>query len=238
MQFVEGDQFGDEEVGRLPRDRRRDMYYAAVETLARLHVIEPSAVGLETFGPPGNYLERQVRRWIGQYRASQTDILEPAERLIAWLPSAVPRQTARKIVHGDFRFENMIFESGTPRIAAILDWELSTIGDPIADLAFFALNWVTPEDGPGSLCGLDLPRLGIPPLGDILAAYCRSAGIRNLPELDWYFAFNCFRLAAMIAGIKQRFDQGQIDSESVHSTVARIRPLAEAGWHFARRAGA
>ncbi len=188
--------------GALPdmdRAERRATYDAMIVTLARLHSIDPGAVGLADFGAPGNYFERQVRRWTKQYRAAETERIEPMERLIHWLPTRLPEQQRVSIIHGDYRIDNMIFATGKPEVLAVLDWELSTLGDPLADFANLAMNWAMPSGGrKAQLGGLDLAALGIPNLEEISARYCGLTGLERVPDLNWHFAFNLFRLAGSV----------------------------------------
>jgi aminoglycoside phosphotransferase (APT) family kinase protein len=214
------------------------IYEAQIETLARLHSFHPEAIGLGDYGRPGNYFARQVDRWSRQYRASETEPLPPMDRLIEWLPRTVPEQSGVAVVHGDYRLDNLMLHPTEPRIAAVLDWELSTLGDPLADLSYLLMNWVLPADGRSCLGGLDLPALGIPTTDEAAALYCRLTGRAGLPELDWLFSYNLFRLAAILQGIAGRVRDGTAASPQAVEMAARAPRLAEAAWSYAEKAGA
>lgn len=235
MEHVEGFNYSDGTLPQLDRDVRRTIYLSMVDILARLHTIDFQAIGLADFGKTTGYLERQVKRWTDQYRRSQTERLDDMERLIEWLPSHIPAQTQCAIIHGDYRIDNLLF--GTDgHVRAVIDWELSTIGDPLADFANFALQWILPADGMAALGGISLDALGIPTLGEIAARYSRSSGI-PLPDLDWYFAFNLFRLTAIMQGIKQRARDGIASGADAAVIEGRIPMCAAEGWARAVRSG-
>ena len=165
---------------------RRRMYEQLVDTLADLHNVDPVAADLAHFGKPGNYFERQVARWTRQYRDSQTDELPAMERLIDYLPASLPAQSRIAVVHGDYRIDNVLFDEG--KLTAVLDWELATLGDPLADFSYLAMQWVMPADGGAGLAGLDLLTLGIPTLDEIVEFYSTRSGVPVADRLDWYFA--------------------------------------------------
>ena len=215
---------------------RRSKYEQLVDTLADLHNIEPAAAGLSDFGKPGNYFERQVARWTRQYRDSQTDELPAMERLIDYLPASLPEQSRVSIVHGDYRIDNVLFDNG--QITAVLDWELATLGDPLADFSYLAMQWVMPADGTAGLAGFDLPQLGIPSLDEIAVRYSNRSGVAVAGQLDWYFAYNLFRLAGIVQGIKKRVIDGTASSAKAAEMAARVPTLASAAWSFAVKAGA
>jgi aminoglycoside phosphotransferase (APT) family kinase protein len=223
--------------GFAPEDRRA-IYHAMIDTLAGLHAIDPERVGLGDYGKPGNYFERQVARWSKQYKASETETIPEVDRLIEWLPRTVPAQERVSIVHGDYRIDNMIFAPAEPRVIAVLDWELSTLGDPLADFSYFLMNWVTEPEGRSGVKGLDYEALGIPTLDEAVARYCAKTGRDGLPELNWYFAYNLFRLTGIVQGIKKRIVDGTAASPQAEATAARVPGLAAAAWHFAQLAGA
>jgi aminoglycoside phosphotransferase (APT) family kinase protein len=195
-------------------------------------------VGLSDYGKPGNYFERQVDRWIRQYRASQTDDIAVIEKLIDYLPRTVPPQTRTSIVHGDYRLDNVIFRHGTAEVLGVLDWELSTLGDPLADFTYFAMGWVQTYEGRAGLGGLDLAALGIPSMDEIVARYCAATERDSVPQLDWYFAYNLFRITGILQGVKKRALEGNASSEKAQQVAERIEPLASRAWHFAQQAGA
>ena len=237
MEAVEGRTFWNGMLPELPREERRAIYEAAITTLANLHSITPEAVGLGEFGRPGNYFERQVGRWTRQYRAAQTDTIDAVERLIDWLPRTIPDQDRTSIVHGDFRLDNLIFAQRSSSVLAVIDWELSTIGDPLADFSYFAMNWTMSSDGPW-IGDADFDSSGIPSLEDVVGNYCEKTKRLSLPDLDWYFAFNLFRLTSINQGVKKRMLNGNASSDNAGDVAARVEQLAETGWSRARRAGA
>lgn len=237
MEAVEGTVHWDGSLPGLSPHARHHHYAAMIGVLARLHAIEPEAAGLGDYGRPGNYFARQVDRWTRQYRAAEDGRLEAVERLIEWLPRTVPEQAGSVIVHGDFRLDNLVF-SGSGDVEAVLDWELSTLGDPLADFSYLLMKWELPADGCSALGGLDLPALGIPSRAEAVALYRRATGRTALPELDWYFAYNLFRLVGILQGVAGRIRAGNAASAHAASAAARVPMLAAAAWAFAERAGA
>lgn len=217
------------------RSERRVAYEGMIDALASLHAIDPTQAGLTDYGRPGNYFERQASRWIKQYRAAETERIDAMERLIELLPTTIPPQTSSAIVHGDFRIDNIIFAKDQPCIQAVLDWELSTLGDPLADFSYFALNWVAETNGRSSLVALDLETLGIPSLEEAIERYCARTGRGTLPDLNWYFAYNLFRMTSIVQGIKRRAIEGNASSERAADVARRVPLLAEAGWAFAAK---
>lgn len=238
MSMVEGRIFWNATLADQPPRERRAIYLEMIETLARLHSYRPESVGLGDFGKAGNYFARQIDRWTRQYRASETEKNEPIDRLIEWLPRTVPAQEKVAVVHGDYRIDNMIFDPVKPAVSAVIDWELSTLGDPLADLTYLLVNWVLPADGRSALGGLDLGTLGIPSLDEAVAAYSGRTGQARIPDLNWYFAYNLFRLTAILQGIAGRMRDGTAASAVAHESVARIPALSAAAWEFAAKAGA
>jgi aminoglycoside phosphotransferase (APT) family kinase protein len=238
MEMVEGRTLWDGSLPGMAAAQRTAHYQAIVDTLAALHSIDAGAVGLGEYGRPGNYFERQVARWSKQYRMSQTDDLPEMERLIDWLPRTVPEQTRTAIVHGDFRIDNMIFAPAEPRILAVLDWELSTLGDPLADFSYFLMSWVTQPEGRSGVKGLTGPDTGIPTIEDVVARYCAATRRDGVPDLNWYFAYNLFRLTGIVQGIKKRIIDGNASSAQAAATVERMPGLVASAWHFAQEAGA
>ena len=216
---------------------RRHIYEQLVDTLADLHSIDPDAAELGDFGKPGNYFERQVARWTRQYRDSQTDYIIEVERLISFLPETIPEQARTSIVHGDYRIDNVVFD-GDGTLTAVLDWELATLGDPLADFSYLAMQWMMPADGGAGLGELDLERLGIPSLKDIVARYSERSGVPVADRLDWYFAYNLFRLTGIVQGIKKRVIDGTASHAQAAEMAERVPMLARAAWSFAVKAGA
>jgi aminoglycoside phosphotransferase (APT) family kinase protein len=236
MSMEEGRVFWDGALPDLDKAGRRAVYTAEIEALADLHRYDPEAIGLGDFGRPGNYCARQVERWIKQYRASETERIQHMERLIEWLPRTIPEQERVSIVHGDYRLNNMIFHQSEPRVRAVLDWELSTLGDPLADFANLLLSWATPYDGRAALGGLGLTSLGIPSMEEAIEIYCAAAGRSVIPHLDWYLAYNLFRLAAIMQGIAGRARDGTASSPRAVEEGKTAVPLAAIAWEFAERA--
>ena len=237
MSMVEGRVLWDATLPQSSPQERGAIYAAEIATLARLHQFNPEELGLGDYGKPGNYFARQVDRWSRQYRASETATIGEMDRLIEWLPRTVPPQERISIVHGDYRLDNMIFDATEPRVVAILDWELSTLGDPLADFTYFIMNWAMPRDSRSGLAGVDLPALGIPTMDAAVAQYCVLTGRTSLPDLDWYFAYNLFRLAAIVQGIAGRVRDGTAASPRAAEAARRVGPLSQAAWRYAEKAG-
>src|SRR5262245_11272018 len=227
--------------GAQPAERAA-VYDAMNATLARLHTFEPAAIGLGDFGRGENYVARQVDRWTKQYRASMTQTVDEMEELMRWLPAHLPPAAPVRVVHGDYRLDNMVLASDAPKILAVLDWELSTLGDPLADFSYHLMQWVMPhsETGAdtGSLVGLDLAALGIPSMSEYVDAYAKRTGLDPRAHLAVYLAYNFFRLAAIVQGIVGRVRDGTATSEHAAARAVMVRPLAEQAWKFAREAGA
>lgn len=223
--------------GATPPERRAH-YDAMVDTLAALHSVDVEAVGLSDFGKPGNYFGRQVDRWTKQYRLSETETMPEMERLIEWLPATLPEQTRTSVVHGDYRIDNMIFAHGEPRVLAVLDWELSTLGDPLADFTYFCTAWAQDNGGRSGVKDLDRKALGIPEMDEVIARYCAATGRDPIDNIDWYLAYNFFRLAAIIQGIKKRVIDGTASSAHAKAMSDRVQPLAALAMEYGSRAGA
>jgi aminoglycoside phosphotransferase (APT) family kinase protein len=237
MELAKGRPYADGALPEFDAPTRRHMYEQMIDTLADLHVIDPESAGLRDFGKPGNYFERQVMRWTRQYRDSQTDYIPEVERLIAFLPETIPDQSRTSIVHGDYRIDNVVFD-GDGTLTAVLDWELATLGDPVADFSYLAMQWMMPADGTAGLAGLDLAKLGIPSLDEIVARYSDRSGVPVGGKLDWYFAYNLFRLTGIVQGIKKRVIDGTASHARAEEMARRVPMLAQAAWSFAVRAGA
>jgi len=239
MSYVDGRVFWEAEMPSSNPAERAQVYDAMNATLAQLHSFDPAAIGLADYGRGENYVARQVERWSKQYRASETETIEDMERLIAWLPAHLPPPQTPRLVHGDYRLDNIILAPDAPRIVAVLDWELSTLGDPLADFSYHLMQWSMPpsEAGTGSLVGFDLAALGIPSLEDYVAAYVVRTGFDPRPHLPVYFAYNFFRLAAILQGIIGRVRDGTATSAVAAAKAELVRPLAAKAWEFALRAG-
>jgi len=238
MSLVEGRVYWN---GQLPDHQpieRAAIYRSEIETLARLHNYDPEAIGLGDYGKPGNYFARQIDRWSKQYKASETETIEEANRLMEWLPGSVPEQERVSVVHGDYRIDNLMFQADQPVVAAVLDWELSTLGDPLADFTYYLMHWVMPPDGRSGLLGVDVEAMGIPTIAQATELYCRETGRDGLPNLDWYFAYNLFRLTGIVQGIAGRVRDGTAASAQAVEMASKNRMLAEAAWSFAKKAGA
>ena len=222
--------------------QRGQIYDAMNETLARLHGINYEALGLSDFGKPGNYVGRQIARWTKQYLASATGAIAEMDRLIEFLPAHLPADERAAIVHGDYRLDNMILHPSEPKVLAVLDWELCTIVDPMADFTYHLMQWMMPESGTGggtgSLLGVDVKALGIPTADEYTAAYCRRTGRATAPDMDYYAAYNFFRIAAILQGIVGRVRDGTAANANTAQYEASVLPLAKQAWHFAQRAGA
>jgi aminoglycoside phosphotransferase (APT) family kinase protein len=203
---------------------RRAVYFEMIDVLARLHNTDVEAAGLSDFGKPGNYFGRQVDRWTKQYRLSETEVMPEMERLIEWLPLTLPEQTRTSVVHGDFRIDNAIFDR--------------TLGDPLADFSYVAMAWVTENGGRSGVMDLDRKALGIPELEEVVQRYCAATGRDSVPDMNWYFAYNFFRLAGIIQGIKKRVIDGTASSAHAKEMSERVKPLAEKAMEFAVKAGA
>jgi len=226
MEYVAGHPMIDATLAdRSPEDRRA-IYRSMIEVLACLHTVDWRAVGLSNYGKPGNYIARQVHRWTAQYRASETERIDAMERLIAWLPAHTPGDDAAAIVHGDYRPGNLLLHPTQPRVAAVIDWELSTIGHPLVDLGHHALIFRTGPEDFGAFAGRPTPA-GIPSEADHLETYCRITGRTSLPEWNFYVAFAMFRFAAIFQGIMGRVVAGTANDPDARNAGARAKPLAE-----------
>jgi aminoglycoside phosphotransferase (APT) family kinase protein len=221
---------------------RTAIYEAMNETIARLHMLDYQKLGLDDYGKPGNYVGRQIARWSKQYKLSETEAIPEMEKLIEWLPARLPPEGPAAIVHGDYRLDNMILHPTEPKVLAVLDWELSTIGDPLADFTYHLMQWQMPQGGTSAgtttLVGADLETLGIPSMRAYAEAYCRRTGRTTVPDTNYYAAFNFFKLAAILQGIVGRVRDGTAANANAAQNASSVRPLAETAWHFARQAGA
>ncbi|HEX8443006.1 MAG TPA: phosphotransferase family protein [Allosphingosinicella sp.] len=240
MALVEGRIFWEAHLPEIAREERAAYFDAMNATIAALHGIDPDAAGLADYGKPGNYFERQIGRWSRQYLGDTEAGRVPAmDRLAEWLPANVPTDEPRaRIIHGDYRCDNMIFQSSEPRVLAVLDWELSTLGHPLADFSYHLMMYRMPAGITAGLAGLDLPALNIPSEAEYVAAYCARTGRDGIPDLDFYIAFNMFRLCAILHGIKGRVARGTAASAHAEAAAAGLEVLAELAWSQAQRAGA
>jgi len=237
MDLVEGRVFVDPSLPGMAGAERAAIYGAMARTLAAIHRVDVAAAGLSGHGKPQNYLSRQIERWTRQYRASETERIEAMERLIEWLPARLPAgldDEPGALVHGDYRLDNLIFHPTEPRVLAVIDWELSTLGHPLADLAYHLMAWrVTPDEFRG-LKGHDLAALGIPDEAAHLEHYLAAGGRAPGGRLDYLMAFNMFRMAAILQGILARSLQSNAAAADARFTGERARRMAEAGWRQAQ----
>ena len=241
MSHIAGRVFWDPAMPGSNSDERAAVYDAMNATLAQLHAFDPASRGLSDFGRPEGYVARQVKRWSEQYLLSETDTIPEMDRLMAWLPDHVPPTLRPALVHGDYRLDNLIFHEGKPRVAAVIDWELATLGDPHADAVYHLMAWVMPPSGSragtGSLVGHDLAALGIPSLEAYADLYARRMGLSEIPHLETLLAYNLFRFAAILQGIAGRVRDGTATNANAAEMAKDVRPLAATAWAWARRAG-
>ena len=241
MEHAEGRVFWEPHAPGLSGEERAALFSSLNETIARLHGFDPAALGLSDFGKPQGYVARQIKRWSEQYRASETETIAEMDQLIAWLPGVCPEDSGAAVVHGDFRLDNCIVHATEPRVIAVLDWELSTIGDPLADFTYHLMQWFMPVSdtgaGVGSLMGHEQDA-GVPPVEAYIADYCRRTGRSGIPNLAVYMAYNFFRLAAILQGILGRVRDGTAANAEAAAMARQVRPLAETAWRFAQEAGA
>ncbi len=237
MDMVDGKTIWDGAMPGAAPAYRRDTYFAMIDTLAALHNVDVEAVGLTDYGKPGNYFGRQVDRWTKQYKLSETEHMPDMERLIEWLPQTLPEQTRTSVVHGDYRIDNMIWAKDKPEVLAVLDWELSTLGDPLGDFSYVCMAWVTENGGRSGVQDLDRKALGIPELEEVVERYCAATGRTSLPDMNWLFAYNFFRLAGILQGIKKRVIDGTASSAHAKAQSERVQPLVDRATEFAKRAG-
>lgn len=237
MDLVDGRIFWDPKLPGMAPTERAAVFDAMNATIANLHLVDPTDVGLADFGQPGNYFERQIGRWTRQYREDAAAGADPHLDLLAdWLPVHIPPGDETRIVHGDFRIDNLIFAAGGSEVRAILDWELSTLGHPLADFAYHLMMYRMPQLTIPGLVGADLLALGIPSEGEYVAAYCERTNREAIPQLDFYLAFNFFRFAAICHGIKGRLIRGTAASDQAAKLVADLPTIARIGWEQTLRA--
>jgi len=240
MDMVEGRIIWDGSMPDSNPAERNAVYASKIATLAQLHMTDVAKVGLADFGKPGNYFGRQIDRWTKQYLASETAKIPAMDKLIDWLPKTLPRDDQTSIVHGDYRLDNMIIHPTEPRVIAVLDWELSTLGHPLADFSYHCMAWHIPPGTFRGIGGLDHAALGIPTEQEYVRRYCARTG-RSSPaalaaDWDFYLAYNLFRLASITQGIAKRVVDGTASSAQARASGASTRPLAQMAWQFAQRA--
>lgn len=241
MECVDGRVLWEQSLPGMDRAQRAALYDEMNRVMAALHTVKPDAIGLADYGKPGNYFERQIGRWSKQYQASITQPIPEMDRLMEWLPQNIPAmardESMVSVVHGDFRLDNLMFHATEPRVLAVLDWELSTLGHPLADFSYHCMSWHIPPGMFRGIQGLDLAELGIPSEDAYISRYCERTGIASPGQLkaDWnfYLAYNMFRLAAILQGIAKRVETGTASNEQAVKSAAGARPLAEMAWGFA-----
>ncbi|MDA5193334.1 phosphotransferase family protein [Govanella unica] len=237
MEFVGGRIYWEAALPGLAPAERTAIYDAMNDSIARLHRVDYQAVGLGDYGRPKDYIRRQVARWSDQYQASKTEEIPAMDNLMAWLPDHIPAAEDVSVVHGDYRVDNLIFHPTEQRVAAILDWELSTIGHPLADFSYATMLWRLPPDVFNGIRGLDLQALGIPSEEDYVAAYCRRTDRDGIPDWDVYMIYNIFRLAGIMQGIMGRVVAGTASSAHAVANGKLAKPLAEIAWAEVERLG-
>ena len=245
MEFVEGRVLWDQSLPGVPREQRGAIYDEMNRVIAALHSVDFAARGLADYGKPGNFFERQIGRWTKQYLASITEPIDAMDRLIEWLPAHIPASARDdsqvSVVHGDYRLDNLIFHPTEPRVLAVLDWELSTLGHPLGDFSYHCMAWHIPPGSFRGIGGLNIQELGIPDEREYVRRYCQRTG-RADPDAvmaDWnfYLAYNLFRLAGILQGIAKRVVNGTASSAQAKQAAAGAKPLAEMAWRFAQRMG-
>ncbi|WOF73063.1 phosphotransferase [Parvibaculaceae bacterium PLY_AMNH_Bact1] len=235
MDFLDGRVLRDPQLPDFSAEERAAIYDQMNDVLARLHEVDYKAIGLEDYGRPGNYYERQIGRWIKQYRAAETETVEPMEDLISYLPAHIPADDATSIAHGDYRLENTMFHATEPKMIAVLDWELSTIGHPLADLAYNCMLYHFNSPSQGTIMDLDYATLGIPSEEAYVDAYCKRTGRDGIEDWDFYLSFSIFRLASITQGVYKRGLDGNASSEKATQYGDMCRRLAETAWTVAQR---
>ena len=244
MEFMQGRVMWDQSLPGMSNAERGDIYDEMNRVIAALHTVDFRAQGLAGFGKPGNYFERQIGRWSKQYVASVTQPITEMDQLIAWLPGHIPDsardESKTSIVHGDYRLDNLMFHPTEPRVLAVLDWELSTLGHPLADFSYHCMAWHIPAGAFRGIGGVDIASLGIPSEDNYIARYCERTGLTTPQELrqDWnfYLAYNMFRIAAILQGIAKRIEAGTASSAQAAKSAEGVRPMAELAWSFAQKA--
>jgi aminoglycoside phosphotransferase (APT) family kinase protein len=241
MEFMQGRVLWDQSLPGMDKSQRRDIYDEMNRVIAALHMVNFKSHGLERYGKPGNYFERQISRWTKQYLASITAPIAEMDKLMEWLPQHIPAMARDEnmvsVVHGDYRLDNLMFDSDQPRIVAVLDWELSTLGHPLADFSYHCMAWHIPPGSFRGIAGLEFEKLGIPSEDEYIKLYCERTGLVTPEQLkiDWnfYMAYNLFRIAAILQGIAKRVEAGTASSAQAVSSAAGARPLAQMAWKFA-----
>lgn len=239
MDFVEGRIYENPALlddGVTPADRTA-IYQSMIDTMAQLHAVDPAAVGLADFGRQGGYIERQISRWSKQFEASRTEAMPAMDELIAWLPDNIPGPDETTVVHGDFRTGNLILDPKEPKVIAVLDWELATLGHPLSDLAYNCLGYHFPRENQqfNGMVGLDFAALGIPNEEQVVAMYCAATGRDGIADWNFYMAFNMFRISAICQGVYKRGLDGNASSENATDYGVKAQSAAKIGWQLAQK---
>lgn len=235
MEFLEGRVFVDQSLPGMSKEERGEIYHEMNRVMAALHQVDPNAVGLGDFGRAGNYFSRQIARWSRQYQESRTEDIDALNSLIEWLPQNIPEGDQTTIVHGDYRLDNLVFHPTKPVALGVLDWELCTLGHPLADFAYHCMSWHIPASLWRGIGGLDLEALGIPSEQAYVKQYSEVTGFSGIEHWDFYIAYNLFRMAAILQGIARRAVDGTAAASDAIETGSKARPLAEIGWKYAQR---
>tara|TARA_Y100000590_G_scaffold439616_1_gene563865 strand:- start:423 stop:1439 length:1017 start_codon:yes stop_codon:yes gene_type:complete len=230
MEFLDGRIFYDPSLPGLTKNERKSIYSSMNNAISDLHKINYKRIKLSDFGKAGNYVERQIKRWTAQYRASETDLIEEMENLIKWLPDNTPSNLETSLVHGDFRIDNIIFHPTKSKIIGIIDWEISTLGNPIADFAYHVMIWRLSKNEFRGLRGQNLSEIGIPEENEYLKNYMENTGRKELLNWNFYIAYNMFRMAAILQGIRGRARAGTASSSEAEKMGNLVLPLAKAAW--------
>jgi len=236
MEHVAGRIFWEQSLPQSNPAERAAIYDEMNRVIAQLHSVDVDRAGLSDFGKAGNYFARQIGRWSKQYQASETETIDAMNRLIEWLPQHIPPGDETAVVHGDYRMDNLIFHPTEPRIIAILDWELSTLGHPLADFSYHCMSWHIPPGAFRGIAGLDLAALGIPSEAEYIRRYCERTGRAGIEHWNFYLAYNLFRIAAILQGVYKRYTEGLASSDNAKQAGANAKALAELGWKYAQQA--
>ena len=236
MEHVDGRIFWEQSLPGLAPAERGAIYDEMNRVIAKLHSVDIERAGLADYGKAGNYFARQIGRWSKQYRASETEAIEAMDRLIDWLPAHVPPGDETTVVHGDFRLDNLIFHPAEPRVLAVIDWELSTLGHPLADFSYLCMSWHIPPGAFRGIAGLDLAALGIPSEAEFIRRYCERTGRAEIEHWNFYLAYNLFRIAAILQGVYKRALEGMASADNALAAGDNARALAAIGWAYATKA--
>ena len=236
MEHVDGRIFWEQSLPGLAPAERGAIYDEMNRVIAALHSVDVERAGLADYGKAGNYFARQIGRWSKQYRASETEPIEAMDRLIDWLPAHVPAGDETTVVHGDFRLDNLIFHPTDARVLAVIDWELSTLGHPLADFSYLCMGWHIPPGAFRGIAGLDLAALGIPSEAEFIGRYCQRTGRAGIEHWNFYLAYNLFRIAAILQGVYKRALEGMASADNALAAGANAKALAEIGWGYAAKA--